>query len=121
MKPRALPGPGRFIPHRGPEPRTLIRDLSDLQSEKYDIIAQAFDAWYVRTAARLVGREPWAWSKLPGLGTAPGCMWQQQATPKSATEWRAWITSVRIDGGAYGFQCYITELFRARVEEGKLP
>lgn len=43
-------------------------------------------------------------------------MWQRQALPKTR-EWRAALTSIRIDGGSFGFQLYVVDHFRRRVDE----
>lgn len=56
---------GRFLPHRGLEPHRYLRALADRDSEMHADLAQAFDAWYMRTAAYLMDRKPWSWTKLP--------------------------------------------------------
>lgn len=100
---------------------TVLRDLMDAETAAFERQAHIREQWYETVMGLMLGNKPWAWAKLPGLGTAPGCLWERQALPKSAMCWRADITSIRIDGGRFGFQCYVLEWFRARVEEGKLP
>lgn len=61
---------------------------------------------------------PWSWASLPGLRTENRCLWQLQATPKSATRWRAAITSRRVDGGREGLKAFIVDDLLRRLESG---
>lgn len=112
----------RFIPHPGPEPHTRLRMLSDWETEKFARMAHAFDAWYLRAAAYLLGREPWSWASLPGVAATcwpcrDGASRHVQYTrPGSGVPW---LTSERVDGGRAGLvQHALDELGRTLDRAG---
>ena len=60
---------------------------------------------------------PWSWTSKPGVEryfTVSGPVFFR--TPDG----RVWLETMRIDGGRFGFQCYVAERFKQRVDESAI-
>ena len=107
---------------------TRLSDIIEAEAALFEEQNERITQFYERAAGLALGRKPWSWASLPGLDPGLAHVFFKGLTirtddlhePERWNQRGRWLTCRRIAGGRFGYECFVVEWFRRRVDETAL-